>query len=97
MEDFLLVLKVEDRQIITKVLLEDLQEALDYQDKVEEVLAIVLMEVQVEARDLVKIVSMEEWEEQQEAAATKEARLDIMEEMDSQDKVEDQDHIWGRI
>ena len=57
-------------------------------------MAIVLMEVQVEARDLVKIVSMEEWEEQQEAAATKEARLDIMEEMDSQDKVEDQDQVW---
>ena len=67
---------------------------MDHQDKVEEGLAIVLMEVQVKARDLVKIVSMEEWEEQQEAAATKEALLDIMEEMESQDKVEDQDQVW---
>ena len=93
LEDFLLALEVEDQQIITKVLLEDLQEALDHQDKVEEVLTIVSMEVQVEARDLVRIVSKEVWEEQQEATATKEALVDIMEEMDSQDKVEDQDQV----
>ena len=91
LEDFLLVLKVEDRQIITKVLLEDMQEASDYQDKMEGVLAIFLIEVNVEARDLFKIVSKEEWEEQLEAAATKEALVDILEEMGSQDKVEDQD------
>ena len=64
---------------------------MDYQDKVEEVLAIVLIEVKVEAWDLFKIVSKEEWEEQLEAAATKEALVDILEEMGSQDKVEDQD------
>ena len=58
-----MVLEVEDHQKITKVFLGDLQEALDHQDKVEEVLAIVLMEVQVEAQDLVKIASKEEWEE----------------------------------
>ena len=91
MEDFLLFLEVEDQQIVTKVLLEDLQEALDLQDKVEEVLAIVLMEVKVEAQDLVQMVSKEAWEEQQEATTTKEASVDILEEMDSQDKLEDQD------
>ena len=63
LEGFLMVLEVEDHQKITKVFLGDLQEALDHQNKVEEVLAIVLMEVQVEAQDLVKIASREEWEE----------------------------------
>jgi hypothetical protein len=79
LKDFLLVLEVEVQQTITKVLLEDRQEALDHQDRVEEVLTIVLMEVQVKARDLVRIVSKEVWEEQQEATATKEALVDIME------------------
>ena len=64
---------------------------MDYQDKVEEVLAIVLIEVKVEAWDLFKIVSKEEWEEQLEAAATNEALVDILGEMGSQEKVEDQD------
>jgi len=93
LEDFLLVLEVEDQQTITKVLLEDLEEALDHQDRVEQVLAIALMEVQVEAQDLYKIISKEEWKEQEEAAATKEALVDIMEEMDSQNMAEDQDQV----
>ena len=68
-----------------------MQEASDYQDKMEGVLAIVLIEVKVEAWDLFKIVSKEEWEEQLEAAATNEALVDILGEMGSQEKVEDQD------
>ena len=51
---------MKDQQIITK--------AWDHQEKVEEVLAIVLIDVKVKSQDF-----KEEWKEHQEARATKEA------------------------